>query len=106
MHLHRRLCNQLPCHIIDSSLFLSFRRARPRANLRPWPGVRLQQEEAPRVCGHPRLHGARGSVQGHCLRFVGRLVLLRMHALQTAEGTLSLQAAQGTVYTDRAPPLG
>lgn len=43
---------------------------------------------------HPRLHGTGGPVQRHGVRLVGRLVQLRLHALQAAQGPLPLPPAQ------------
>ena len=44
--------------------------------------------------GHARLHGAGGPVEGHGVRLERRLVLLRLHALQAAQGPQPVQAAQ------------
>ena len=44
----------------------------------------------------PRVHGPRGAEQRHGVRQFGGLVLLRVHALQAAQGPLPLQATQDT----------
>ena len=44
--------------------------------------------------GHARLHGTGSTIQGHSLRLFGRLVLVRLHALQIVEGPQSLPTAQ------------
>ncbi len=69
-------------------------RTRPRPDLRLGSGLRLQQKEASRVRRHPRLHGAGGAEQGHRVRLLRGLVLLRLHAVQVAKGPLALPAAQ------------
>lgn len=69
-------------------------RAWSRKGVRPRTGVRLFQEEATRERRNARVHGARGARQRCRLRLLRRLVLLRLHAVQIAQGPQSLSAAQ------------
>lgn len=40
---------------------------------------------------HARIHGARGTLEGHCVRLQRRLVFLRLHAVQALERAQSIQ---------------
>lgn len=43
---------------------------------------------------YARIHGAGGVVEGHGVRLERRLVQLRLHAVQTAQGPLAVPPAQ------------
>lgn len=78
-------------------------RERPCPHLRSRTRLWLLQEEAARLGRHTWLYGARSAVEGHTVRFVGRLVQPGLHAVQTAEGSFAVSAAQNQRQTRDRP---